>query len=90
MANSNQHSGRTFAIVLALAAGGFAAYYFHTHTKRYYATVIMKLGGASNFSGLMGMDEPYLAAWAKQLAKGLPTFVYKGKPYNTSGGSAVV
>lgn len=90
MAQEHTHTARTFLIVSLALTGAFTAYYLHTHTKRYYAKVIVTLNGASDFSVLMHMDEAYLRAWAKALAKGGASFVYRGSSYYTQGGTKIV
>lgn len=76
------------AIGVTIAVVGLA-WYFYSHTKRYYATRITKLGGASNFATLLTFEEGYLKQWAKGLSKGKETFLYQGKSYNTQGGKIV-
>lgn len=75
-----------FLVVLGVCAMVFSAWYMYSHTKRYYASIIVKFGGNRNFAGLMTLDEPYLKAWSKALIKAKTKFTYLGKDYNTAGG----
>lgn len=65
------------------------AWYLYSHTKRFYASKIVKFGGSSGFAVLLTFDEGYLKAWAKGLSKGKETFVYNGNSYYTQGGLIV-
>lgn len=76
-------------VALGVCAMAFAAWYMYSHTKRAYATTIVKFGGNRNFAGLMTLDEPYLKAWSKALIKAKTQFTYEGKDYNTAGGMLV-
>ena len=82
----NQKNKKGLFVILGVSAMVFAAWYMYSHTKRAYATTIVKLGGNSSFPSLMSFDEGYLKAWAKSLSKARDTFVYDGKVYNTQGG----
>jgi hypothetical protein len=73
-------------VVLGVSAMVFAAWYMYSHTKRYYAKTIVKLGGNRNFAALMTFQEGYLKAWAKALIKAKTQFSFEGKDYNTAGG----
>ena len=84
---ANKRNGLIVVAITLAVVGG--AWYFYSHTKRFYATRITKLGGSSNLAGLLTFDEGYLKQWAKGLSKGKDRFVYQGKEYYTAGGKAV-
>jgi hypothetical protein len=87
MLNSKNKKG--LFVALAVGAMVFAAWYMYSHTKRYYATTITKLGGSRSFASLMTFDEGYLKAWSRALIKAKTKFSYEGKDYNTAGGMLV-
>lgn len=79
--------GLMVSLGVALAAVG--VWYYVTHTKRYYASTIVRLGGSSSFVFLMTLEQAYLKAWCTAIVKAKQTFSYKGKDYNTQGGMLV-
>jgi len=76
--------------VLGVAIVVAGAWYFYSHTKRFYAKQVVKLGGTSgSIVSLMAFDEGFIKAWAKGLSTGKESFAYQGKAYNTTGGKVV-
>jgi hypothetical protein len=85
--DANKKNGY-IAVAVTVAVLG-AAWYMYSHTKRFYAAKITRLGGSSGFAVLMTFDQGYLKAWAKAIGKAKPTFTYDGNNYNTQGGMLV-
>lgn len=78
-------------VVVAVAALGWAVWHFTHENAKAYARHIIKLNGSTgSFAALVVMDEGYLKAWSKALAKGNKDFSYKNGTYNTQGGKKIV
>lgn len=73
-------------VALGVCAIAFGAWYLYSHTKRFYATTIVKYGGSRGFAMLLTFDEGYLKSWAKSIKVGKEKFAYNGNDYNTIGG----
>jgi len=86
----NKHAKGIITVVAVLAVVA-ACYHFFNRNSTAYAKLIIKLNGttASVAQLTAGLQEGFLKAWAKALAKGKQAFNYNGSEYNTTGGKKI-
>lgn len=82
-------------LIVVLIVGGAAYFAYKNFSKGRYKKIVINHLDANYGKDLDHTDfinkanQGYVKEWAKAITKGLSTFVYGGKTYNTIGGSAV-
>jgi hypothetical protein len=72
--------------IYAIAAYG--GYYYLTKRRRDTKTIVESGNTAATMKFFADKDKGYISEWAKAIRKGYDVFSYKGKIYNTKGGTA--
>lgn len=87
------NNNKKFYTVLIIASVLFGGYFIYTHSKKYYAKIIIMKGGSNGayIDNLLTFDKQFLKEWAMALNNGQKTFVYSGngREINSQGGSTV-
>ena len=82
-------------LISVLVVGGLGYFIYKNFiSKSSKATVIKYLNSTfpdtDHTDFVNKADKGYIDAWAKAIDNGKATFIYNGKTYHTSGGTAVV
>jgi|688.fasta_scaffold2582231_2 hypothetical protein len=87
----NTINQKTLITILVVAGAVIIAYKFlgTKKDKRFYAKYLTSNGFyGSAITNILDFDEDFLVEWYKAAEAGKSSFDYKGKTYNTQGGSA--
>ena len=57
-------------VVVGILAVAFAVWHMTNKSKKQYAKLIVKYGGATGYAALLTFEEGFLKAWSKALVKG--------------------
>lgn len=81
--------GKTLLWTALYVGVGYGIYYMYFSKNAYAKKIINARMYARSESELKSFDMGFLRQWSIAASKNDPNFSYKGKIYNTKGGSAV-